>query len=130
MTTYAVGASLTCISPGDSIQVWSAEQPTAGAGLVSASKAVALQQRSGHPAGFSVNGFFSADPGAFEIDVQVSEVESDSQYQTCANGNLISVDPTNFTFHFDAATVGAKFVRLLMRTRTNAVNVTADFIKQ
>ena len=58
--------------------------------------------------------------------MQVSDVDSDTQYQTVANGNITSVDSTNQTFHFDGSSVLATFVRLLMRSRTNAVNVTAD----
>jgi hypothetical protein len=73
-----------------------------------------------------VTGFFSAAPGSFEIDVQVSDVDVDTQYQTCANGNLTSVDASNQTFHFDGSTVLATFARLLMRSRTNGVNVTAN----
>jgi hypothetical protein len=73
-----------------------------------------------------VTGFFSGAPGAFEVDVQVSDVDVDAQYQTCLNGNVTVVDATNQTFHYDGSTVLATFVRLLMRSRTNAVNVTAD----
>jgi hypothetical protein len=73
-----------------------------------------------------VTGFFSGAPGSFEIDVQVSDVDADAQYQTCANGNITTVDATNNTFHFDGSTVLATFVRLLMRSRTNAVNLSAD----
>jgi hypothetical protein len=82
--------------------------------------------KEGGPGGFSVTGFFSGAPGSFEIDVQVSDVDADAQYQTCANGNLTTVDATNQTFHFDGSTVLATFVRLLLRSRTNGVNVTAD----
>ena|ERR1700719_993415 len=114
------------IWPGDTSQVWNAEQPAPGNGGASASQRVAIGTKDGTPAGFSVTGFFSAAPGALEIDVQVSDVDVDAQYQTCLNGNLTVVDATNNTFHYDGATVLATFVRLLMRTRTNAVNVTAD----
>jgi hypothetical protein len=114
------------IWPGDFAQVWNAEQPAAGAGGVSASQRVALGVQGGAPNGFSVTGFFAGAPGAFEIDVQVSDVDVDAQYHTCANGNITSVDATNQTFHFDGSNVIATFVRLLMRTRTNGVNCTAD----
>jgi hypothetical protein len=107
-------------------QVWNAETPTPGNGGAAASRQVALVSSQGINAGFSVTGFFAAAPGAFEIDVQVSDVDADAQYQTCANGNITTVDATNNTFHFDGATVMAKFVRLLLRSRTNAVAVTAD----
>jgi hypothetical protein len=114
------------IWPGDSAQVWNAEQPAAGNGGASASQRVALGMKEGGPAGFSVTGFFSGAPGSFEIDVQVSDVDADAQYQTCASGNITAVDATNQTFHFDGSTVLATFARLLMRSRTNAVNITAD----
>ena len=125
MPSYRNALPPTAIWPGDSAQVWNAEQPTPGNGGGSASTQLALGT-SGTPGGFSVTGFFSGAPGAFEIDVQVSDVDADSQYQTCANGNITSVDATNNTFHFDGSTVLATFVRLLLRSRTNAVNVTAD----
>ncbi|HZP32679.1 MAG TPA: hypothetical protein VFB23_04875 [Candidatus Acidoferrales bacterium] len=125
MPSYSNALPPTAIWPGDSAQVWNAEQPTPGNGGGSASTQLALGT-SGTPGGFSVTGFFSGAPGAFEIDVQVSDVDADAQYQTCANGNITSVDATNNTFHFDGSTVLATFVRLLLRSRTNAVNVTAD----
>jgi hypothetical protein len=125
MPTYNNALPPSAIWPGDSAQVWIAEQPTPGSGGVSASARLALGT-SGTPSGFSVTGFFSGAPGAFEVDVQVSDVDVDAQYQTCANGNITSVDATNNTFHFDGSTVLATFVRLLMRSRTNGVNITAD----
>ena len=114
------------IWPGDTSQVWNAEQPAPGSGGAAASQRVALGVKEGGPGGFSVTGFFSGAPSAFEIDVQVSDVDVDSQYQTCLNGNISVVDATNQTFHYDGSTVLTTFVRLLMRSRTNAVNVTAD----
>jgi|SRR5579884_1673716 hypothetical protein len=130
MSTYTsdVAQNLTpsALWPGDRAQVWNAEQPAPGNGGASASQRVAIGTQGGSPGGFSITGFFAAAPGAFEIDVQVSDVDVDAQYQTCANGNLTSVDATNNTFHFDGSGVLATFVRLLMRSRTNAVNVTAD----
>jgi hypothetical protein len=126
MPAYSNVLPPSAIWPGDFAQVWNAEQPAAGSGGVSASQRVALGIKEGGPGGFSVTGFFSGAPGSFEIDVQVSDVDSDAQYQTCANGNITSVDATNQSFHFDGSTVLATFVRLLMRTRTNAVNITAD----
>jgi hypothetical protein len=115
------------LAPGDSEKVWDADQPAAGTGGVSASKQLALVRVPGDTyTAFCVDGFFASAPGAFEVDVQVAAVDADAQYQTIANGNITTVDATNQTFHFDAAGVpSAKFVRLLMRSRTNAVNVTA-----
>lgn len=126
MPGYSNSLPPSAIWPGDFAQVWNAEQPAPGNGGASASQRVALGSQGGTPGGFSVSGLFSGAPGSFEIDVQVSDVDADAQYQTCANGNVTSVDATNNTFHFDGSTVLATFVRLLMRSRTNAVNITAD----
>lgn len=125
MSAYSSSTLPYSIAPGDVQQVWNAEQPVAGNGGASASQQVALVPQGGFAGGFEVSGFFSGAPGTFEIDVQVSDVDADTQYQTCANGNITTVDTTNNTFHFDGSAVRARFVRLLMRTRGNAVNVTA-----
>lgn len=126
MPAYSNSVPPSAVWPGDSAQVWNGETPTPGNGGVSASSRLAIGTQAGSPGGFSVTGFFSGAPGTFEIDVQVSDVDSDTQYQTCANGNITSVDSTNNTFHFDGSTVLTTFVRLLMRSRTNSVAVTAD----
>lgn len=73
------------------------------------------------PLGFAVDGKFSAAPGAFEVDIQVADVDADANYQTISNGNVTTVDATNFTFHFDCTWIVAKFVRAKLLTRTNAV---------
>ncbi len=112
---------------GDSIQVWAAEQPVAGAGLVSASQQVAAGRSKGNPAGICLEGFFSAAPGAFEIDVQGSMNDIDAQYQTLPNGNITTVDSVNQTFLFEDPNSRWRFYRALMRTRANAVNVTGTF---
>jgi hypothetical protein len=114
------------LGPGQVITVWSAETPTPGNGTTAASQQVALTatgQRAGSP--FSVDGKFSGAPGAFEVDVQVASTDLDTNYQTIANGNITTVDGTNQTFHLDANLTTAKYVRLLMRSRTNAVTITA-----
>jgi hypothetical protein len=126
MPAYSNALPPSAIWPGDFAQVWNAEQPAPGSGGASASQRIALGVKEGGPGGFGVTGFFSGAPGAFEIDVQVADVDADTQYQSVANGNITTVDATNNTFHFDGATVLATFVRLLLRSRTNAVNVTAD----
>src|SRR5437879_3810979 len=92
MPSYSNALPPSAIWPGDFAQVWNAEQPAPGSGGASASQRVALGMKEGGPGGFSVTGFFSGAPGSFEIDVQVSDVDADAQYQTCANGNLTTVD--------------------------------------
>lgn len=127
MPAYSAGAALYSIAHGDSIQVWAAEQPVAGTGLAAASQQIAATDSQGLRAGIKFQGFFSAAPGAFEIDVQGSDVDSDSQYQTLPNGNITTVDATNQTFLFEDPNANCKFYRALMRSRANGVNVTADF---
>jgi len=59
------------------------------------------------------------------VDVQAASQDNDADYQTVVNGNLTSRDAVNFTFRFDGSTVVARYLRLLMRSRTNAVSVSA-----
>jgi len=114
------------LGPGGAAALWTAETPTPGTGGNSASQQVQLLQTSGKAGTpFSVDGKFSGAPGAFEVDVQVSATDADANYQTCSNCNITTVDATNQTFHLDAVLVNARFMRLLMRTRTNAVSITA-----
>lgn len=116
------------LGPGEGLlgNCWNAEQPVAGNGGVSASSQFALVRVPGeNGTSFSVDGFFAAAPGAFEIDVQAATNDVDTQYQTVAGGQITSVDSVNNTFHFVGNAENARFIRLLMRSRANAVNVTA-----
>ena len=127
LPVYNAGSPLG-LGTGQVVTVWNAETPTAGNGGVSASQQVSLnpaQGKAGTP--FSVDAKFSGAPGAFEVDVQVAAVDSDTNYQTCSNCNVTTVDGTNNTFHLDATLVNARFARLLMRSRANAVSITATF---
>jgi hypothetical protein len=109
--------------------VWSAESPTPGNGTTAASQQLALAWALDNTTPFSVDAKFSGAPGAFEVDVQVAAVDADTNYQTIASGNITSVDATNNTFHVDCSQVHARFVRLLMRSRTNAVSITATITR-
>ena len=125
MPAYSAGGSPTSIAQGDVVTVWNAETPTAGAGGASASQQVAMVFRTGRPnTPAAIDAKFSGAPGAFEVDVQAAAIDADTNYQTVANGNITAVDSTNNTFHFDYNGT-AKFLRLLMRSRTNAVSMTA-----
>jgi hypothetical protein len=77
--------------------------------------------------GFSADGVFAGAPGAFEVDIQMSAADVDAQYQTISNGNIVAVDPTNNTFHFDAPTALDAFVRAKLLSRTNAVGLMVKF---
>lgn len=114
------------LGPGQTTVVWNAESPTPGTGTTAASQQVVLSSGSGGGnTPFSVDGKFSGAPGVFEVDVQLASADIDSNYQTCSNCNITTVDATNNTFHLDAGQAVTRFVRLLMRSRTNAVSITA-----
>src|SRR5579872_5231673 len=113
------------LSPGDVITVWNAEQPAIGndASTGSASIQVALTPKDGGDGftPFAVDLKFAGAPGAFEVDVEASQVDVDGNYQTVLNGNIIAVDAVHFTAHFVANVELARFARLLMKARANAV---------
>jgi hypothetical protein len=122
---YSAGNAIS-LAKGNVVVLWNAETPTPGNGGVSASQQVGLPaspDQTGTP--FSMDGKFSGAPGAFEIDVQVAAVDADTNYQTISGGAITTVDATNNTFHLDAPSVVAKYARLLMRSRTNSVSITA-----
>jgi hypothetical protein len=100
------------------------EQPA----VIQAGQAFALQPSGGDSSlPLSADGVFSGAPGAFEVDLQVADFDADPMYQTVGSGNITSVDATNNTFHIDATTTNARFARLLLRSRANAVNLIAGF---
>jgi phosphate-selective porin len=103
---------------------WNNETPATGSGTTAASQQVQINT-SGPNKTFFVDGHFAGDPGVFEVDVQVASNDADTDYQTCANCNITTVDASNFTFHLDGTLVNTRFVRLLMRARTNSVAITA-----
>lgn len=122
----ATGNAVTSIAPGDSFQAWLAvgEAVTAGSGLAAASQQCAPM----NAPGVGGNGYvfkiqFSAAPGAFEVDCQESDVDSDTSYQTIPGGMIDVVDPNNFTAEFLAPYSGAKFLRMLQRSLTNSVKI-------
>ena len=116
--------SVYSIAPGDFVTVWNAETPTPGNGTTAASQQVALVAQGADNGRLHFHGQFSGAPGAFEVDCQVADVDSDTSYQTLANGSITTVDATNNTFHFEVVCT-AKFARMLMRSRTNSVTITA-----
>src|SRR5262249_17113522 len=119
--------NIPCLQRGGVITLFNAEQPAAGATSASASIVVGLTHGPGEQANtpFSVDGVFSGAPQAFEVDVMVAEaITPFINFQTVAGGNITTVDATNNTFHLDVPNVTAKFMLAMIRTRTNAVNLT------
>jgi len=111
------------VAPGDVVNVWNAETPAPGNGGPSASAQVAPQPVRGVDSTLHFDGQFSGNPGVFEVDCQVADVDVDTNYQTLAGLNITTVDAINNTFHAEVIS-GAKFARMLMRSRTNAVSIT------
>ena len=107
--------------PGDSGLCFNAEQPA----VPQASIAFALGSHGNdytlQPV--SVEGFFSGAPGAFEIDLQTSDTDADGMY--ASESTTITTVSTNNTFRAEFPSVKAKFARLLLKSRANAVNLTA-----
>lgn len=123
MPAYSTNPPVLSCALGERVVVWMAENPTPS-GATAASREVALTPLQGRH-GFTVAGYFSGDPGMFQFDVQVANIDQDSAYSACTNGTRTSADPTNFGFFFHSDDQ-APFVRLYMRTLTNSVNVTAS----
>lgn len=108
-------------SGGGTISVIQGEQPAA---VPQAGRAFGLTRDAGSDATPSfcyAMGKFDGAPGAFEVDVQLADIDIDGEYQTAANMNITGVDATNFTFRA-AVQDQSNFIRLLLRSRTNAVN--------
>ena len=133
MPAYNAAGGTVGLQHGNSQTVWNAENPASGAGNASASQAVALPDPSfDKRRPFSVQTVFVAAPGAFEDDVQVSDVDTDASYVTITDpitgnvaGKVTAVDGTNQNYRVEFPNNLAKFVRVLARTQNaNAVKKT------
>lgn len=71
---------------------------------------------------------FSAAPGAFELDIQeAAATDADGFYATSSVGTtfqITAVNATTFIAWADTIPIGGKFVRVFMKTLTNAVKTT------
>lgn len=103
------------------------EQPAAP----QASIAVQLQaQDGGPPPMISVEGRFSGAPGAFNVQIQEADTDADAFYITPANASYtITAVSSQNTFRVDLSPTGGKFVRVLLSSRTNAVNFTCKITR-
>lgn len=89
----------------------------------SASVAVQLERisHSSYPFGASFQVKFSGAPGVFEVDIQAADTDADGDYVTVAS--IAAVGSSNVT-RYDMTNLWPKFVRALVKTLGNAVNVT------
>src|SRR5262245_21814300 len=126
-TTNTVPPLPQALYPGDKQIVFNAEQPAAPQASISVALGVGLGAPNG--ATISVEGFWSGAPGNFEVDLQTADTDADGMYQIEGNGitqNSTTVNATANSFRAEFANVSAGFARLLLKSRANAVNLTAS----
>jgi hypothetical protein len=114
----------------DNKQIFLLQQQTVTAGTASMAVQLERVNRSFYPWGVSVQVYFTdanghpADPGAYELDVQSSDIDADSQY--CLEKSLTGTN-ANASFverlEFPPNNFYAKYLRVLVKTLTNAVFV-------
>lgn len=98
------------------------ESPAAG----TASIAITLPARDGSAVPMvSFEGFFSGAPGTFEIDIQEADTDADALYilPSAAAYTVSAVNATTQAFRVDLNPTGGRFMRVLLKTRTNAVSL-------
>lgn len=101
--------------------LWNGEPATQG----QASIAVLLERQKSnfYPWGFAMEFIFSGAPGTFEIDVQGAETDIDAAY--CTIGTAVTAVNSSQACRFDSTAQYPKYVRALLKTVTNSVNITA-----
>jgi|ERR1043166_2253898 hypothetical protein len=122
MPNYITSGNITAVYPGDQFLLFNAEQPAPP----QASQQVCLANPPNAAAvpGAAVEIQFSAPPGAFEVDVQVADTDTDAAYITIpTTGTITAVNANNYA-RAEFPTLKAKFLRTKLVTRTNAVNLT------
>ena len=88
-----------------------------------ASIAVQLERisHSSYPWGTSFQVKFAANPGAFEVDIQIADTDADSDYISVAQ---IAAANATFVGRYDMTNLFPRFVRARVVSLTNAVGVT------
>jgi hypothetical protein len=106
-------------NPGQALVLWNNEVVAAN-GI---STQFCMHRHSIEATVLSVQLQFAADPGAFQVDFQTSDVDADAFYVTKASLN--SGVNASFVGRMEVTNVVAKFARLYLVSITNAVAVTA-----
>ena len=125
MPQWSSGAAVQTLLAGVPQVVWNAETVPATGGAAQISVAVGLQRHPHLANVLSVELDFAADPGSFAVDLQLADTNVDANYVTKATIN--SGLNAGFVGRVEITNVVAKFARLKMATKTNAVAVTAKF---
>lgn len=118
MSLYGVNPALMA-TPGQAQVLFSAETPAAGS---KSRQACLPPSHFGTPKAFSLEIDFAADPGAFSLSVQTSDTDADASYVTLST--ITTGLNASFNTRTEIVNVVAKFVRVLLVTRTNAVALT------
>lgn len=116
------------LAPGDSVFLFNAEQPA----VPQASVEVFLPQPNSPGAAQSVSMevFFSGAPGAFSLQLQEADTNTDAFFITPANVTYtITAVTANQTARADLSPTGGKFLRALLNSRANAVNCTVKLTR-
>ena len=106
-------------------QVWLFQQEINVTGRASIAVQLERIPRASYPWGVSLQIYFTdangnpADPGAFEVDVQTSDIDKDAQYVT--EGTGVSAVNANFVARVELTAFWAKYLRVYVKTLTNAV---------
>lgn len=131
MPGYAGVGQAKLLRENSQIFLWQNETIAASAAVGSLSLAVQLERvRSvSYPWGFSVEVFFNAIPGAFEVDVMGSDTDNPNYFNKI--GSITAVNAFNVG-RFDGIGPNLtypKYVALYMKTLGNAVIVTAQLTR-
>ena len=80
------------------------------------------QAQGGFPFQFAIELSFASAPGAFEVDVQGSETDTDASYVLLGTA-ITAVNANNYA-RFEGVNFYPRFVRVNVKTLTNDVQVT------
>jgi hypothetical protein len=128
MSGYAGAGQATLLRGNQQVFLFQQELIPAGR----ASRAVQLERisRPYYPWGVSFQLFFTdvnglpADPGAFEIDIQTSDLDQDRQYATINSWTGAVSLTTSFVGRIELPNFYAKYVRAFVNSLANAAYVT------
>jgi hypothetical protein len=119
MTLFGGLANPPALNQGESYQVWNNE--AVGAGTTGQEVALAIiPGATGQSVSVEVS--FSADPGAFELDLLTAD--TDKAVNFIQRGSINAVNAA-FAARLEASGIVANFAALKLVSITNAVNITA-----
>lgn len=109
-------------------QAWLFQNEAVTAGQASIAYQLERARGVAYPFGASFEISFSADPGAFEVDIQTSDSDA-------ATGKYFSVVQTtgplnaSFVTRIEMPLFWARYVRVILVSITNAVNLTVELTR-